>query len=155
MSFALQSPAFPDGRSIPRRYARDGGNVSPPLVWQDAPEETKSFLLVVDDPDAPSGVFHHWLVYDMDARSDRLAEDATAGVANGSLRQAVNDFGNRQYDGPQPPRGDGPHHYHFRLLALDVERLNVPDGASIREIMREASSHLITETETVGTFEAA
>lgn len=153
MAFALESPAFGDGEPIPQKYARDGENVSPPLVWRDAPPETKSFILVVEDPDAPSGTFRHWGVYDIDAVRDRLPEGTTAGAKTESLGHGVNDFGNPHYDGPQPPKGHGVHHYHFRLCALDVETLHCDEKAKIDDIMKQAEPHVLAEAEVVGTFE--
>src|SRR5690606_5678044 len=117
MAFTLESPAFENGQTIPEAYVREGGNLSPPLRWSGAPAGTRSFLLVVEDPDAPRGVFRHWAVYDIVAERTELPE-GTAGPER--FRQGVNDFGNDRYDGPRPPKGHGIHHYHFRLSALDV-----------------------------------
>ena len=154
MTFALKSPAFGDGDRIPDRYARKGENVSPPLEWQDAPPDTRSFALFVEDPDAPSGVFRHWAVYNIPAERDRLPESTTAGAKTESLGHGVNDFGNPHYDGPQPPRGHGMHHYHFRLAALDVEKLQLPPTANVAEIWKAARTHVIGEAGLVGTYEA-
>ena len=153
MAFVLESPAFSNSRQIPTRYTRDGENLSPPLVWRDAPAETKSFMLIVEDPDAPSGTFRHWAVYDIDPHQDRLPEGATAGAETESDCQGVNDFGNSRYDGPQPPKGHGVHHYHFRLAALDVESLEVDEKARIDAILKTARPHILAEADLVGTFE--
>ncbi|YBV95881.1 YbhB/YbcL family Raf kinase inhibitor-like protein [Phyllobacteriaceae bacterium JZ32] len=154
MAFALQSPAFGDGGEIPRKYIRDGENVSPPLIWKDAPEGTRSFMLVVEDPDAPSGTFRHWAVYDINPGRDRLPEGTTAGAKTESLGHGVNDFGNPHYDGPQPPKGHGIHHYHFRLAALDTETLHLDEKADIDTVLKKAGPHIIAETELVGIYEA-
>lgn len=151
MAFVLESPAFRNGEQIPRKYARDGENVSPPLVWQGAPPQTKSFALIVEDPDAPSGSFHHWAALDIPPELSQLRE-GVEGRAEG-LKQGVNDFGDARYDGPQPPRGHGVHHYHFRLMALNVERLGAPEKASVREIWAKARPHALEEAELIGTFE--
>lgn len=153
MAFALESPAFRNGERIPDKYARDGQNLSPPLVWKDAPQGTKSFMLVVEDPDAPSGLFRHWGVYDIGAERDRLLEGAIAGSKGESPGQGVNDFGNPHYDGPQPPKGHGVHHYHFRLAALDVERLHFDDKPRIADMLDRARRHVIAQAELVGTYE--
>ncbi|WEX10557.1 YbhB/YbcL family Raf kinase inhibitor-like protein [Chelativorans sp. AA-79] len=153
MAFTLESPAFRDGERIPDRFVRDGENVSPPLVWRDAPAGAKSFMLVVEDPDAPSGTFRHWGVYDIDANRDRLPESTTAGAKTESLGHGVNDFGNPHYDGPQPPKGHGVHHYHFRLAALDVETLHCDGKARIEDMLDQAKPHVIAEAEFVGTYE--
>ena len=150
MAFALESPAFRSGQRIPDKYARKGHNLSPPLAWKDAPQGTKSFLLVVEDPDAPRGVFRHWALYDIPAGRDTLPEGS--GTEEGA-GQGVNDFGNAQYDGPQPPKGHGVHHYHFRLSALDVERLESGGQTSIAELLERARPHMIATAELVGTYE--
>ncbi len=153
MAFALRSPAFAAGERLPPKYSRDGENVSPPLEWSDPPEGTRSFALVVEDPDAPSGTFRHWAVYDIDARRTLLPEGTAAGAKTGSLGHGVNDFGNAYYDGPQPPPGHGVHHYHFRLLALDVDTLRLDERVSIDDVLKEAQKHALGEAELVGTFE--
>lgn len=149
MPFTLQSPAFHNGGEIPRKYTRSGLNVSPPLEWKDAPKDTKSFALIVEDPDAPSGMFRHWAVFDIDRQRSRLAEGATDHLHNG-----VNDFGNRFYDGPQPPRGHGVHHYRFRLAALDTEALDLPEATSAANVWKAAQPHVLAEADLVGTFES-
>jgi Raf kinase inhibitor-like YbhB/YbcL family protein len=149
MTFMLESPAFADGAPIPMRYSRLGENLSPPLRWKDAPEETKSFALVVEDPDAPSGTFRHWAVYDIDPNRSTLAE----GAAIEPDHSGVNDFGHHQYDGPQPPRGHGVHRYHFRLAALDAEKLDVSRRAKVSDVWQAAKPHILAEAELVGTFE--
>jgi len=153
MAFALESPAFSNGEEIPKKYARNGDNVSPPLVWKDAPEGTRSFALIVEDPDAPRGTFRHWAIYDIAPERTRLPEGTTSGAKTESLGHGVNDFGNASYDGPQPPRGHGLHHYHFRLLALDVDTLDLAERAEIDAIWREARPHVLAEADLVGTYE--
>lgn len=150
MALKLTSLALAEGKRIPDEYARDGENLSPPLQWSDAPEGTKSFALVVEDPDAPSGMFRHWAVYDIPAGEERLVEGAGE---TGELNQGVNDFGNARYDGPQPPRGHGTHHYHFRLAALDTDRLDIGGRQSAEEIWEAVQPHIVEEAELVGTYE--
>jgi Raf kinase inhibitor-like YbhB/YbcL family protein len=160
MGFSIRSSAFSDGQTIPPRYSRDGANVSPPIEWSDAPADAKSYVLVVEDPDTPRGTFRYWAAYDIPAESHTLPEGlgssrgpgAGSSQASAPIKMAVNDFGNLQYDGPQPPRGHGPHHYHFRLAALDVPSLKVPPRARIDEVWKAAQPHAIAETELVGTF---
>jgi len=151
MAFTLESSAFRNGREIPRKYARAGQNLSPPLSWQDAPPGTKSFVLIVADPDAPSGTFYHWAVTDIPPDRTELSEGA--GSRSGGLSQGVNDFGDAYYDGPQPPKGHGVHHYHFRLAALDVAALHPGGRKKVAEIWAKARPHMLAETELVGTFE--
>lgn len=152
MALRVASPAFHNGQRIPERYSKDGGNVSPPLEWHDAPRNTRSFALVVEDPDAPKGTFRHWAVYNVPPAHQGLAEGSGSMQTGASLATAVNDFGNRGYDGPQPPHGHGTHHYHFRLLALDVPELTLPEQASVKDVLNAAHAHVIAEAETVGTF---
>ncbi|HYG88412.1 MAG TPA: YbhB/YbcL family Raf kinase inhibitor-like protein [Azospirillum sp.] len=152
MPFVLNSQAFPDGGPIPPKYTADGENVSPPLEWNDPPPGTRSYALIVDDPDAPRGVFKHWAIYNIDGNRDRLPEGVTAGAKVESLGRGVNDFGHPRYDGPDPPKGHGTHHYHFHLMALDVERLDLPPKAKVDEVRAAAKPHVLGEAELVGTY---
>jgi Raf kinase inhibitor-like YbhB/YbcL family protein len=154
MALSVDSPAFHNGERIPERYSRNGGNVSPPLEWHDAPRNTRSFALVVEDPDAPKGTFRHWAIYDVPPAHQGLEEDSASLRSRTALHMAVNDFGNRGYDGPQPPHGHGAHHYHFRLLALDVPQLRLSPRASVKDVLAAARSHVIAEAETVGTYQS-
>jgi len=152
MAFSLTSPAFPSGGRIPVKYTRDGENVSPPLEWRDAPQQTQSYALVVEDPDAPSGTFRHWAIYNIGPGETGLREGASK-AEPGTVAQSVNDFGNPHYDGPQPPKGHGPHHYHFRLAALDISRLDLPALTTAEEVWKAARPHVIAEAEVVGIYE--
>jgi Raf kinase inhibitor-like YbhB/YbcL family protein len=152
MPLTITSPAFKHGEVIPTRYTRDGENLSPPLEWRDAPPETKSYVLLIEDPDAPLGTFRHWAVYNIPASEAGLPEGAS-GHGRGGAGEGVNGFRNARYDGPQPPKGHGPHHYHFRLAALDVPQLNVPTSAKAEDIWTRAQPHIIAEAEVVGTYE--
>jgi Raf kinase inhibitor-like YbhB/YbcL family protein len=150
MAFQLTSSAFSDGQPIPTKYTVDGDDVSPPLEWHDVPEGTRSFALVVEDPDAPSGMFRHWALYNINNDADHLTE------GHGNREEAltgVNDFGDRGYGGPAPPRGHGIHHYHFKLAALDVENIDVPTNAKVQEIWSLAKDHIIEVAELTGTYE--
>ena len=155
MALAISTPAFAANQKIPERFARDGGNVSPQLQWSGAPAETRSFALIVEDPDAPKGTFRHWAAYNIPPQTDHLHEGAgsqTRGAATG-MKMAKNDFGNAHYDGPQPPPGHGTHHYHFRLFALDVPELDVPANCTAEEVRKAARSHALAEGDVVGVFE--
>jgi Raf kinase inhibitor-like YbhB/YbcL family protein len=147
----LTSTAFSDGATIPRRHTCDGEDLSPPLAWSDVPAETRSFVLLCDDPDAPAGTWHHWAAYDIPVSQTALAADA-ARHAHG-FNQAINDFQRVGYGGPCPPRRHGPHHYRFRLLALSIDRLPVRKEAQCRDIEREARKHLLAEAVLVGVYE--
>jgi Raf kinase inhibitor-like YbhB/YbcL family protein len=147
----LTSNAFAHDAQIPRRYTCDGDDVSPPLEWSGAPDATKSFVLLCDDPDAPGGTWHHWAAYDISGEQTRLAEGAAR--HDHGFKQAVNDFQRIGYGGPCPPRRHGRHRYHFRLLALSIERLPARGNSSCREVEREARRHLLAEAVLVGLYE--
>lgn len=147
----LRSSAFADGAAIPRRFGCDGEDISPPLEWSDVPAAVKSFALLCDDPDAPGGTWHHWAVYDIAGALTSLPLGAAAEAKKFGFKQAVNDFRKTGYGGPCPPPG-APHHYHFRLLALSVEKLAVPDGAPCRRVESEARKHSLAEATLVGTY---
>jgi hypothetical protein len=151
MAFSLTSPASSNDLAIPAKYTCDGENLSPPLQWSGAPNETRGFVLIVEDPDAPSGMFRHWAVYDLPANVTALPEGIGGRGSGETLNQGVNDFGHTNYDGPCPPRDHGPHHYHFRLAALDTPRLVSP-GAKVADIWRAAEPHILAQTELVGTY---
>ena len=114
-SFTLTSTAFADGEAIPATYTCDGANVSPPLSWTGAPAGTKSFALMLDDPNAPGGTFTHWITYNIPAGAAGLGEGQSG------LNTGINDAGGQKYLGPCPPPTDGPHHYVFHLYALRVD----------------------------------
>lgn len=151
----LRSSAFVGGTVIGRRFTCDGKNISPPLEWSDAPIGTRSFALLCDDPDAPAGTWHHWAVYDMPKAQLSLPEGIGARGSKDKFKQAINDFGEPGYGGPCPPRGHGPHHYHFRLLALSVDSLSIESDADCRAVEREARKHVIGEASLVGLYERA
>jgi len=147
----LRSSAFPDGTTIQRRFTCDGTDLSPPLDWSDAPETTRSFVLLCDDPDAPAGTWRHWAAYDIPA--DRAALVEGAAQQGKGFKQAINDFQQPGYGGPCPPRGDGIHRYRFRLLALAVDRLPARREPSCQAVEREASKHLLAEATLIGTYQ--
>lgn len=119
MTLSISSAAFKEGDRIPDKYTCDGQDVSPPLAWDGAPAGTVSLALILDDPDAPGGVFTHWLLFNIPASSRSLPEavPAQATLPGGAL-QAKNDFGGAGYGGPCPPRGSK-HRYQFNVYALD------------------------------------
>jgi len=153
MPFSLKSPSFQNDQPIPPRYTADGDNLSPPLEWSEPPPGTQSFALIVEDPDAPSGMFRHWGVYNIPGARRTLPEGAGHGARTEGMGQGVNDFGHPRYDGPAPPRGHGVHHYHFRLLALDTESLTQAPRMSIEDIKKAAQAHALATAELVGTYE--
>jgi hypothetical protein len=143
----LTSSAFQDGRPIPTRYTCDGADETPALSWGEPPQGTRSFALVIDDPDAPSGTFRHWGVYDIPASARSIGGGQRVGTEVG------NDFGKTGYGGPCPPKGHGPHHYHFKLFALDVDKLDLAPGAKVVDVENAARRQAIAEGELIGTYE--
>lgn len=120
MPLEIDSPAFPEGGTIPRPHTCDGPNISPPLSWKGVPAGVKSLALVCDDPDAPAGVWVHWVIFNLPAGATALPEGVPArkDVAGGGL-QGINDFGKIGYGGPCPPSGT--HRYRFTLYALGAQ----------------------------------
>ena len=144
---SLTSSAFKDGQPIPTQYSCDGLNQSPALEWGEPPAGTKSFALVIDDPDAPSGTFRHWGAYDIPASTRSIGAGQRIGT------EVDNDGGKPGYTGPCPPKGNGVHHYHFKLFALDVDRLNLAADAKVADVENEANKHALAQGELIGTFE--
>jgi len=150
--FMLKSSAFADGQPLPAEFTCDGAGQSPPLEWSEPPSGTKSFALVVDDPDAPSGIFRHWGAFNIPPVARNLAPGA-GNQDEGLMAQARNDFGKPGYGGACPPKGHGAHHYRFKLMALDVDKLDVGNGASIEDVEAAAEKHLAGRAELTGTYE--
>jgi Raf kinase inhibitor-like YbhB/YbcL family protein len=150
--FQITSSVIAAGASIPRENACTGANLSPPLSWSGAPAATKSFALIVADPDAPSGVFYHWVAYDLPASSTGLAAAVAPDpeLPDGA-RQGVNSFGAVGYKGPCPPHGK-PHHYHFQLYALDT-KVDLRPGADAKELESAMKGHTLGSAELVGIFQ--
>jgi Raf kinase inhibitor-like YbhB/YbcL family protein len=148
MPFTLSSQAFTDGAEIARRHTCDGEDRSPQLTWREAPTGTRSFVLIVDDPDAPSGTFTHWVLFDIPAGLTELSEASTGVGRNGR-----NDFGKDGYRGPCPPKGRGPHRYFFKLSALDVETIDLPDGTARPRVEAAIKGHIVATTQLVGRYE--
>ena len=152
MPLMLASPAIPPNGEIPAQYTCDGADISPPLSWTDAPAGTGSLVLVVEDPDAPSGTFRHWAVFDIPPASRGLDAGYSANRPATALHQARNDFGKTGYSGPCPPRGGGTHHYHFRLLAISRPTLDQRAPATALDVLKAAQPYVIQQTELVGTY---
>ena len=156
-TIAVSSDAFAEGDTIPVRYTCEGDDVSPPLRWENAPPGTVSFVVIVDDPDAPGRTFLHWLVYAIPAEAVSLpegvppVEEGEDPTAEGQLRQGVNDFGDRGYGGPCPPRRDRPHRYRFQVLAID-EEVGVSNGAPIATVMEAIEGHVLAKGTLTATF---
>jgi Raf kinase inhibitor-like YbhB/YbcL family protein len=155
MPFVISSPAFTDHGAIPKTYTCEGADKSPPLRWSGAPQGTKSFALIIDDPDAPDPkapqrTWVHWVVIDLPSDTQGLAEDAAAQGLQGRAREGINDWRRRQYGGPCPPIGR--HRYFHKLYALDVvlAGLEHPTKAQLIAAMK---GHVLAEAQLVGTYE--
>ncbi len=150
MSFKLIVHGFRDGETIPKRYTCEGEDLSPAITWEDAPGAARSFVLIMDDPDAPAGTWNHWLLWDIPATETELAERFRPGVTGAS---GTNDFGRRGYGGPCPPKGHGAHRYFFKLYALDVASLSLATGARRAELDTAIQGHILAEAHYMGRYE--
>ena len=139
----VTSPAFRPGAMIPRKYTCEGEDINPPIDIGELPPSTRSLAVVADDPDAPSGTWLHWLVWNITV-THHIHENEVPGD------QGVNDFGRSDYGGPCPP--DREHRYYFKLYALD-SRLNIPDTSEIDVLENAIEHHVIEEAELLGRYE--
>jgi hypothetical protein len=147
----LSSSAFDSGKEIPLKYSCDGADISPPLEFDEVPDNAKTLALILEDPDAPMGTFDHWIIFNIPAAAPKLAEGIPVEAEHSSgYRQGTNDFGNIGYGGPCPP--DGEHRYFFRLYALDGE-LDLPAGSTSKADLQSAmEGRILAETELMGTY---
>lgn len=155
MALSLSSSAFQNEGTIPKKYTCDGEDVSPPLQWTETPAGTKSFALIMDDPDAPPGTWVHWVLYDLPGEIQKLdenfpkTEQHASGAKHGSC-WGVNDFSRTGYYGPCPPPG-APHRYYYKLYALD-QALNLPAKASKPELLKAMEGHIVGEAQLMGRY---
>ncbi len=140
----ISSPVFGHKGTIPAKYTCDGANISPALTIEGVPDGARSLVLIVDDPDAPSGTWVHWVVWNIDPKTRQLAEGAV-----GAAEEGVNDFRKRDYGGPCPPSGT--HRYFFKLYALDTV-LHPGDGASKAAVEKSMKGHILDQAEIVGLY---
>ncbi len=140
----IASSAFQQNGNIPSKFTCDGSNASPPLQISGVPSEAKSLVLIADDPDAPNGLFTHWLVWNIPSRTNSIAEGSAPKGVHGT-----NDFGKSGYGGPCPPSGT--HRYYFRIFALDRE-LALPSGAKRSQLEAAMKGHVIAKGELVGRY---
>jgi Raf kinase inhibitor-like YbhB/YbcL family protein len=159
MTFQIQSSAFKNGESIPKKHTGEGQDISPGLEWTDPPKGTQEFSLICDDPDAPSAEpWIHWVIYGIPADARSLPE----GIASGqsqlakpvTAQQGKNSWSSGVtvgYRGPMPPPGHGTHHYHFKLYALS-KKLDVPVSATKKQVLDAMKGHILAESELVGTY---
>ena len=139
----ITSTAFNSDGFIPSKYSCEGDNINPPLHIQNIPTETKTLVLIVDDPDAPNGVFDHWVVWNI-APSESIGENSIPGV------QGKNGFGKDNYGGPCPPSGT--HRYFFKVYAIDLS-LNLKEGASKKMVMDAIKGHILASGQLIGRYQ--
>ena len=140
----ITSPAFQEGGNIPSKFTCDGGDTSPPLQVAEVPSGAKSLVLVADDPDAPSGLFTHWIAWNISPQTNAIAEGSTPKGVHGT-----NDFGKSGYGGPCPPSGT--HRYYFKIFALDRE-LDLPIGAKRGQLDAAIKGHVVAHGELMGRY---
>lgn len=141
----ILTPAFKNGENIPSKYTCDGDNVNPRLEISDVPAEAKSLILIMDDPDSPSGTWLHWSVWNIDPKTTEIPENS---VPQGAV-EGMTGFGETGYGGPCPHSGE--HRYFFRLYALD-SKLDLPAGASRPELERAMDGHILAGAELMGLY---
>ena len=155
MALTLESSAFQQGATIPRQYTCDDKDLSPPLQWTGAPDKTRSFALIVDDPDAPDPaapkmVYVHWVLYDIPTSVASIDESGEQRVVKAGARQGKNDWSRTGYGGPCPPIGR--HRYFFKLYALDamLGDLRTPTKKDLEKAMQ---GHILATAELMGTYD--
>lgn len=151
VTFTLTSPAFEGNEQIGREHTCDGANTPPPLEWSHAPEETRSFAMIMDDQDAPGGTFTHWTSWDIPGMTDTVdpTDVSQIGVSG------RNDFQGVGYGGPCPPPHHPPHRYRFMLHALDVDTLDLEPGATREQLEQAMQDHVLATAELVGRYARA
>jgi len=141
----ITSPDFKNNGRIPVQFTEDGENINPELEIRDIPENAKSLVLIVDDPDAPAGVWVHWIVFNIDPKTQKIFKNS---IPDNGL-QGQNSFRIDDYSGPSPPSGT--HRYFFKIFALDT-KISLNEGASLEEIERAIESHILCKAELIGLY---
>jgi Raf kinase inhibitor-like YbhB/YbcL family protein len=150
----LTSPAFANGEAIPQKYTCEGEDISPELRWGDPPEGTKSFAFIMDDPDAPSGTWVHWIVFNLPPDTRQVQEGASKASGAASILPpgnilGVNSFNRVYYGGPCPPSGQ--HRYFFRLYALDA--MLEPTSVDKATLLQWMEGHILAQGELMGVYQ--
>ncbi len=149
-TLTVRSDSFSHNDMIPSRYTCDGQDISPHIAWSGAPEETKSFALLCDDPDAPVGDWVHWILFNIPPQITELSEGFSAkGGAIPGIKAGITDFRKTEYGGPCPPGGT--HRYFFKVYALDAP-LSLKEGATKRDLLRAIEGHILGKGELVGRY---
>lgn len=146
----ISSSAFTEGSMIPAKFTCDGANVSPQLEWTGAPQGTKTFAIINDDPDAPVGTWVHWVIFNLPGNATSLPEHIPISetLSNGA-KQGKNDFGKIGYGGPCPPGGT--HRYFFKLYALDTE-LSLKPGITKSDLLKAMQGYILAEAQLIGKY---
>ena len=153
VGFKVTSPAFKDGDRMPVKYTEDGANFSPELAWAGPPAQTAGFALIMNDPDAPSGDWVHWVVYGLPATLTGLPEGIPTSAQPAQLKggqQGRNSYGKLGYHGPGCPPGKV-HHYVFKVYALDAA-IALPPGATKAQLLKAMEGHILGQAQLVGTY---
>jgi len=138
----VRSESFGQNQKIPRKYTCDGDDVNPPLMIEQLPPSTKSLVLIVDDPDAPSGTWDHWVVWNI-PQSTKIGENVVPGI------EGINSFGKHSYGGPCPPSGT--HRYFFKVYALDAE-LKLGSNSKKKDVEKAMQNHILAKGELIGLY---
>lgn len=152
--FSITSPSFQHDKELPEKFTSEGVDVSPALTWSDPPDGTRSFVLIVDDPDAPDPrapkrTWVHWVLYDLPADARGLAENVSKKALPSGTVEGINDWKEPGWRGPAPPVGR--HRYFFKLFALDTT-LGDLGGISTKDLESAMSGHVLGTTQMVGTY---
>lgn len=151
MSIQITSPAFEEGKPIPKKHTCGGPDVSPPLEWKGVPEASKSLVIMCDDPDAAMGTWVHWVLFNLPPDATKIAENvAKKPILDGGARQGVNDFQRVGYGGPCPPPGKT-HRYFFKLYALDT-MIDVGEGVHKKDVEKAMQGHVLAQGQLMGTY---
>lgn len=143
---AIVSPDFQSGQLLPVKYTCDGSGVNPAIGIDNIPTATKTLAIVVEDPDAPGGLFTHWMAWNISLQTKEIPENSSGG------KQGINDFGQSGYGAPCPPQGAGMHHYIFRVLALDEELSFPTDRVKRSDFDQAIHGHVLDSADLVGTY---
>jgi Raf kinase inhibitor-like YbhB/YbcL family protein len=146
----LTSSAFDDGGVLPVKYTCDGKSISPPIQWQNVPANTKSFALIYDDPDAPSGTWVHWILYNLPATTTSLEENIS--TLPPGTKAGLNSSPQEKYGAPCPPFGE--HRYIFHLYALDA-MLDLPNTATSDTLQQTMQGHILANATLMGRYQRA
>lgn len=150
MVISLKSPAFKEGESIPSRHTCEGYNISPPLEWNNLPDDTMSMAIICEDPDAPSGLWTHWIIFNLPKDTSGLKEKIMPREeVDDMIKQGLNSWGTVGYRGPCPPQGT--HRYFFRIYALD-KILDLPSSCTRDDLLKKMENHILDQGVLMGTY---